>query len=233
MPRLRRFAQPHFGNDGAFGANGVIELLDFPADRQYPRRPPAPRRCRLSSAPSCAAESMPRAMPDAIAKPAAVKSCARVKANLRARAEALRAPTIATISRLQKTAHVPAPRSRAAADQAPPALAEIPARKPRSNARPAAAARRFRARPLLPAAARNFSSDPPRAARRGNSASAAPALPNRAIRLAKVTGPTFSVRASLSQASRSLSSSVRAICLLGSDARFLARPAGGGYFPGA
>src|SRR5882757_1106866 len=46
---------------------------------------------------------------------------------------------------------------------------------------------------------------PPRAARRGNSSRAAAAEPKRAIRLRKVTGPTFSVRASLSQARRSLS----------------------------
>ena len=46
-------------------------------------------------------------------------------------------------------------------------------------------------------------------ARRGNFASAAPAEPKRAISCAKVTGPTFCVRASLSQARRSRSLSAR------------------------
>src|SRR4249919_3915488 len=56
---------------------------------------------------------------------------------------------------------------------------------------------------------------PPRAARRGNSSCAAVAEPKRAIRLRKVTGPTFSVRASLNQARRSWS------CIaFGADARF-------------
>ena len=58
---------------------------------------------------------------------------------------------------------------------------------------------------------------PPRCARRGNSSSAAPAEPKRAIRLWKVTGPTCSVRASLCQARRSL---LLSGCTRGSYARF-------------
>src|SRR4051812_267528 len=62
---------------------------------------------------------------------------------------------------------------------------------------------------------------PPRRARRGNSISADVAEPKRAIRLAKVTGPTCSVRASLSQARRSAGSGARRIAAP-ADARLLA-----------
>ena len=51
-----------------------------------------------ASAASCAAASMPRARPETTTRPAKPSSRARVSANLRARAEALRAPTMAIIS---------------------------------------------------------------------------------------------------------------------------------------
>ena len=56
---------------------------------------------------------------------------------------------------------------------------------------------------------------------RGSSSNAAVAKPNRAIRLRNVTGPTFSVRASRSQARRSLSCIVLGVAF-GADARLVA-----------
>ena len=126
-----------------------------------------------ASAPSCAAASMPRARPDTTTSPAAPRSRARMPANLRASAEALRAPTMAIISRLQQMRRGPARRSPAAADPAPRGRAENPASqdaisRPPSFASASSLARRCR----LPAAARSSCRRRARA-RRGTSASAA------------------------------------------------------------
>ena len=51
----------------------------------------------LSSAPRCAAASMPRAMPEATTMPASPSPAASSRASRRPLAEALRAPTTATI----------------------------------------------------------------------------------------------------------------------------------------
>lgn len=48
------------------------------------------------SAPTCAAVSIPRARPDTTVTPSAARSCASVRANRQAAADALRAPTIPT-----------------------------------------------------------------------------------------------------------------------------------------
>ena len=53
----------------------------------------------LSSAPSCAALSIPRARPETTTSPSRPRSCASPRAKRQAAAEALRAPTIATAGR--------------------------------------------------------------------------------------------------------------------------------------
>ena len=134
---------------------------------------------------------------------------------------------------LQQMRHGPAPRSPAAADPARPGRAEIPARRTRSAGRPACASASSLARDVFFRRQHEVLA----AAARAPAAAILPAprrrQPKRAIRLAKVTGPTFSVRASLSQARRSLSSSVRAICSFSRRCAVPRRAAAGGYFPGA
>ncbi len=98
----------------------------------------------LASDPSCAAVSMPRASPDAITKPAWPRSVASRRPSLRPNAEALRAPTMPTISR-DSTAIWPRTEMRGGVDRVPQARVEIPVRLRRSRARRSHGA--FRVRP--------------------------------------------------------------------------------------
>ena len=85
-------------------------------------------------------------------RPDRAPGCRRICAPGR---EALRAPTMATISFCSRCGMAQHARSAAAADPAPPGPAESPARRPRSGGRPVSPDLPVRARRRLPAAGRN------------------------------------------------------------------------------
>ena len=173
-----------------------------------------------ASAASCAAVSMPRARPDTTTSPAKPRSRDSMSANLRARAQALRAPTMATISFCSRCGW---PRTLISGGGASSAA------RPRGNSasqeaimRPPSFASCSISRIGVTgiAAARN-SCRRRGCARRGNSASAADAEPKRAIRLRKVTGPDM-LGARQPQPGAAFVRCAELHYALGSDARFFA-----------
>ncbi len=166
--------------------------------------PPSTATVPVSSAPSCAAPSTPRAMPETTTSPARPASRARLRANRWPAAEAMRAPTTAMARRCKRAG---SPRvqitggggSSAAKSGgktgSTAAIRRAPSRAPASSSLSASACEGVRG-----GAAR-----PPRRARSGRASMARAAEPKRRISWAKVTGPTESVRASLSQSRRSAS----------------------------
>ena len=199
---------------GALLGDGAIERFILRRIDRYPRRPPPPPPCRCSSAASCAAESMPRARPGHHHQPGFAQIA-------RQHVRRICAPAPRRCGRRQSRpcpfaadGHGPARKSPAAADRAPQGRAEIPARRPRSAARPdfasaassRAASLRRRQDEILAAAA-------PGQARQFFQRGARPCRSARSD-WAKVTGPTFG-RCGPAAARRSCSSAarVRAICV--------------------
>ena len=171
----------------------------------------------VCSAPSCAAVSMPRAMPETTTSPASPRSVESRCASLRPSAEALRAPTMAIISRARRSGMAEHRKDRRRRSSAA---------SPRGNSGSTQAISRPPSRASASISARASSSPgslgispPPRRASRGTSASAADADPKRLTSWANVAGPTLGVRASLSHWMRSLSGR---LCTF-----ILCRPCGG------
>ncbi len=97
MARLRLGAERQFGDDRAVPRERLVEAAILLRDRRCRRRRRRPRPSRSASAPRCAAASMPRASPETTTIPASPSPAARSRARRRPLAEALRAPTTATI----------------------------------------------------------------------------------------------------------------------------------------
>ena len=156
-----------------------------------------------ASAASCAAASMPRARPDTTTSPAKPRSRARVSANLRASARGVAGADHGDhllLQQMRMAQHADQRRRRIQRRQ--------PARIFRLAGRDHAPAQ-FRQRFQLARGIARIGQDESSCRRRAAPCAAVrparrAAEPKRAIRLWKVTGPTCSVRASLSQSRRSL-----------------------------
>ena len=170
--------------------------------------PPSTATVPVGIAPSCAAASMPRASPETITRPPWPSSAASPRANRWPAAEATRAPTMATQGRSSSSTRPRVQISGGGGSRAASACGKAGSQEASSRA-PSAAPSASSLSTWASAGSFSPAARPPRRARSGRAASALAAVPNRWMSWSKVTGPTFSVRASLSQSRRSASDSSR------------------------
>ena len=202
IARPRLPADRHFGDERAcrqdrFGEPDMLGRIDAVVAAGQHRD-----RCRSASEARCAPPSMPRASPDAMPKPASPNSRAMRSANFTPAAEALRAPTIATIGMRQRgrlAAH--GKQRRRIVDHLQPQRVVRLAERHQADAH-----RGGRLELALGIGARADAGRAGRAAAAGELGQArrAPlrALPQWFSSVRKVRGPTFSLRISRSQSIR-------------------------------
>jgi hypothetical protein len=159
--------------------------------------PPITAIVPVASEPRCAPASIPRTRPEATTNPAAPRSLVMRSANLIPSAEALRAPTTATLSRFRSSV-----RPRTVSKGGGGSIPRSPSGKSGSMAqrtRPPSAVTASISR-LASASDGIRRPPPPFRASLGAASSAARGSGNLSISAAKVEGPMPSVRASRSQA---------------------------------